>query len=138
MVTTLMLVWFAAAIVGHDLVLFPLYAAVDRLLVRIGSAARVVNYLRVPLAGAGLTFLLFLPGIIRQGRPTFEAATGQDQQPYLARWLLLCAVLFAGSAAVYLGRRARPGRQRATPTSSPPGPLAGPDVDGQPARRISR
>jgi hypothetical protein len=101
MITLAMLTWFAGAIVGHDLVLFPLYAAVDRLLVRV----RAVNYLRVPLAGCGLTFLLFLPGIVRQGEPTFQAATGLDQQPYLARWLLVCAALFAGSALVYLLRR---------------------------------
>jgi hypothetical protein len=138
MVTTLMVVWFAAAIIGHDLVLFPLYAAVDRLLVRIGSAARAVNYLRVPLAGAGLTFLLFLPGIIRQGRPTFQAATGLDQQPYLARWLLLCAVLFAGSIGVYLVRRTRSAGGRPTPADQPAGARDDQDADGQPTRRISR
>jgi hypothetical protein len=100
MITLAMLTWFAGAIVGHDLVLFQLYAAVDRLLVRV----RAVNHLRIPLAGSGLTFLLFLPGIVGQGERTFHAATGLDQQPYLARWLLLCAALYAGSALVYLLR----------------------------------
>jgi hypothetical protein len=110
MITPTMLLWFVAAIVVHDLLLFPLYAGTDRLLVRF----RAVNYLRAPLAGAALTFLLFLPGIIRQGQPTFQAATGLDQQPYLGRWLLLCAVFFAVSGLVYLVRRAW--------RAQPPGP----------------
>jgi hypothetical protein len=109
MITLAMLTWFAGAIVGHDLVAFPLYAAVDRLLVRTGA----VNYLRVPLSAAALTFLVFLPGIIRQGQASFRAATGLDQQPYLARWLLLCAVFFVVSALVYFIRR--PWRARREP-----------------------
>ena len=56
--------------------------------------------------------LLFLPGIIEQGAPTYLAATGQTQEPFLGRWLLLTAALFATSAAVYtvrsVARRARP------------------------------
>ncbi|WP_037075976.1 hypothetical protein [Pseudonocardia spinosispora] len=95
-----MLVWFAAAIVAHDLVAFPLYAAVDRLL----SRCRAVNYVRVPLMASALTFVLFLPGIIRQGAVTYQAATGLTQEPFLARWLILCAVFFAASALVYLVR----------------------------------
>lgn len=98
-----MLIWFAAAIVAHDLVLFPLYAGADRLL----TLAPAVNYLRVPLLASGLTLLLFLPGIIGQGGPTHLAATGLDQQPYLARWLWLCAAFFALSGLAYLARRVR-------------------------------
>ena len=56
--------------------------------------------------------MLFLPGIIEQGAPTYLAATGQTQQPFLGRWLLLTAALFATSAVVYtvrlVARRARP------------------------------
>jgi hypothetical protein len=103
MITVGMLIWFAGAIVAHDLVLFPVYAAADRLLVRCAA----VNYIRVPVLGAGLTFLLFLPGIIEQGMESFRAATGLDQQPYLARWLALSAVFFALSGLVYLVRRVR-------------------------------
>ena len=95
-----MLLWFAAAIVAHDLVLFPLYAVADRLL----TAARpgpAVNYLRLPLIGVGVSFALFFPGIIRQGAVTYHAATGLTQEPFLARWLLLCAALFGASLLVY-------------------------------------
>lgn len=95
-----MAVWFAAAVVAHDLVLFPGYAAADRLLV--GVLHRRVNYVRIPLLGSALTFALFFPGIIRQGAPAYARATGLDQEPYLARWLLLCAGMFAVSALALL------------------------------------
>ncbi|OBH58180.1 hypothetical protein [Mycobacterium sp. E2479] len=109
------IVWFAAAIVAHDLVLFPVYACVDRLLSR-GRARRppdraepdvpALNYLRVPALGAGLTLLVFLPGIVKQGGATYRAATGQTQDPFLGRWLLLTAAMFAISAAAYVAARA--------------------------------
>lgn len=115
-----MLVWFAAAVVVHDLVLFPAYAAADRLLV--GALRGGVNYVRVPLLGAGLTFALFFPGILRQGGATVRDATGLDQQPYLVRWLLLCAAMFAVSALVLvlraLTRRAGLDRQNHSSTPS--------------------
>jgi hypothetical protein len=100
-----MLIWFAAAIVAHDLVVFPLYAAADRVLNRVRPGPGV-NYLRIPLLGVALTFLLFFPGIIRQGAGAYRAATGLTQEPFLARWLLLCAAMFAGSLLVYAVRSA--------------------------------
>jgi hypothetical protein len=93
----MMAIWFAAALLVHDLMLFPGYAAADRLLVG-ALGRRGVNYVRVPLMGSALTFVLFFPGIVRQGAQTYEAATGLTQEPYLARWLLLCAGMFAVSA----------------------------------------
>jgi hypothetical protein len=104
-------VWFAAAVVAHDLVLFPLYALADRIIwTRHGRrldrhpcpSAR--NYLRIPALGSGLTLLVFLPGIIEQGASTYLAATGQTQQPYLARWLLLTAAMFGAGAVAYFVR----------------------------------
>lgn len=104
-------VWFAAAIVAHDLVLFPLYALADRILLRGTRNARLrvplLNYVRVPTLGSALTLLLFLPGIVKQGTPTVMAATGQTQDPFLGRWLLLTAAMFAISAVVYATRLAK-------------------------------
>ena len=109
-------VWFAAALIGHDLVLFPLYALADRVLatrVGRGPAARRApevparNYIRIPAMAAALTFLVFLPGIIEQGAPTYQGATGQTQQPFLGRWLLLTAAMFGISAIAYAARLAR-------------------------------
>jgi hypothetical protein len=71
-----MAIWFVAAVVAHDLVLFPLAAAADRTLVavagiggRLRPAVRraIVNHVRVPALGAALLFLVYLPGILRHG-----------------------------------------------------------------------
>ncbi|HJQ01793.1 MAG TPA: hypothetical protein VJ851_09340 [Jatrophihabitans sp.] len=111
------LAWFGGAIVAHDLIAFPIYALADRAAARTprrrGSRCpHYVNYLRVPAAGSALLLVVYLPGIIRQGGHAYHAATGQSQQPFLVRWLLLTAVLFAASALAYAigcaaGRRAR-------------------------------
>ena len=106
-------VWFVAAVVAHDFVLFPLYALADRVLAgrrRSAQEARrpevpARNYIRVPALAAGLTLLIFLPGIIEQGAPVYQAATGQTQEPFLGRWLLLTAVMFGISAVAYATRR---------------------------------
>jgi hypothetical protein len=115
------LVWFAAAIVAHDLVLFPIYSLVDRILVagsrlrpRVELPVPALNYLRIPAMGAALTLLVFLPGIIQQGAPVYAAATGQTQEPFLGRWLLLTAAMFAVSAVVYAIRLAAARRLRST------------------------
>jgi hypothetical protein len=104
-----MAVWFVAAVVAHDGLLSPLAAAADAVL-RVAlrrSAARstTVNYIRVPALGAALTFLMFLPGIIRQGEPVVRGQSGLDQAPFLGRWLLLVAAMAAVSALVYGVRR---------------------------------
>lgn len=104
-------VWLAAAVIAHDLLLFPLYALADRLLwlpIRRSGQPKVSarNHIRVPALGAGLTLLIFLPGIIQQGAPTYQAATGQTQEPFLGRWLLLTAAMFAVSALCYAARLA--------------------------------
>ncbi|WP_157546311.1 hypothetical protein [Mycobacterium sp. IS-1742] len=132
-------VWFAAAVILHDLVLFPLYALVDRILTlsqRISAPVPALNHLRVPALGAALTFVVFSPGILRQGAPAYTAATGQTQEPYLGRWLLLVAAMFALSAAAYAVRLGRTRRATARPTSRAPGarPDAGPSSSTPPPR----
>ena len=54
--------WFAGAVLLHDLVLFPLYAAGDRLLLLALPRTRVplVNHVRIPVLGSGLALLMFL------------------------------------------------------------------------------
>jgi hypothetical protein len=113
-------VWFLAAVIAHDLVLFPLYALADRSVTgalaavrgrRAGPAPRVprvspLNYLRVPTLATGLSLLLFFPGIIQQGQSSYFAATGQNQQPFYGRWLLLVAALYGLSALTYAVRLA--------------------------------
>ena len=114
-------VWFLAAIIAHDLVLFPLYALADRSLTaalaairgrrgRLVTTVSPLNYLRVPTLAAGLSLVMFFPGIIRQGAASYAAATGQDQQPFLGRWLLLVATVYGLSALTYAARLAIIGR----------------------------
>jgi hypothetical protein len=103
-----MAVWFVAAVVVHDGMLSPLAAVLDgalrfclRWFPRRPASPRVLNHIRVPALGAGLTFLLFLPGIIRQGDPVVRGQSGLDQSPFLLRWLLLVVAMAAASALVY-------------------------------------
>ncbi|THA47279.1 hypothetical protein [Streptomyces sp. A1136] len=104
--------WFVGAALLHDLVLLPLYATADRaaqLLFRTGTAdTRVrakpsVNYVRVPAFVSGLLLLVWWPLILRRVGG-FTAATGLSDDGFLARWLLITAVLFVASAAVLIIR----------------------------------
>ena len=115
-------VWFLAAIIAHDLLLFPLYALADRSVTAALAAVRgrrkgpspqvsPLNYLRVPTLAAGLSLLLFFPGIVQQGQSSYVAATGQNQQPFFGRWLLLVAALYGLSALAYAARLAVAGRR---------------------------
>lgn len=113
-------VWFLTAIIAHDLVLFPLYALADRSVTAALSAIRdrrrrpgttaprlsPLNYLRVPSLAAGISLVMFFPGIIQQGAASYAAATGQNQQPFLGRWLLLVAAVYGLSALAYAARLA--------------------------------
>ncbi|SCL32900.1 hypothetical protein GA0070624_4596 [Micromonospora rhizosphaerae] len=105
-----MLAWFVGAAVAHDLFLFPIYATADaalRRLLRVNGhaapAARVsaVNHIRVPALAAGLLLLVYLPGILGQGRATYLAATSQDRQAQLTRWLAITGIMFLASAVWY-------------------------------------
>ena len=103
-------VWFAAAVVAHDLVLYPAYALADRLLGTPADLRRqrgrqplvpAINYIRIPTLTSALLLLVFLPGIIKQGATTYNTATGMTQDGFLARWLLLTAAAFGVSAVAY-------------------------------------
>ncbi|TDD59667.1 hypothetical protein E1293_46300 [Actinomadura darangshiensis] len=120
------LAWFAGAVIGHDLVLFPLYALADRSLLRglrslragqgaTRPAVPVVNHLRVPAAGSGLLLLLFFPMILRQSEQRYMAAGGRTEDPYLWRWLLVTGALFALSAITYAIRLGRARTRRDPP-----------------------
>jgi|SRR5690625_1373980 len=104
-------VWFIGAAILHDVVMFPLYALADRACVSLAAVLRgrgstpagvsPLNYIRVPALASALTMIVFFPGIIRQGAAAYFAATGQTQDPFLQRWLLLTGGFFAVSAVCY-------------------------------------
>jgi len=107
--------WFGGAVIGHDLVLYPLYMIVDRTVrphpSRPRSSLRVLatNHIRVPALISGLLLLVWFPEIARRSR-TYPVVTGLDASGYLGRWLAVTGVLFGGSAlvlAIRLGVRSR-------------------------------
>lgn len=116
-------VWFAGAIIAHDLVLLPLYSLVQMAasrLARVGAGGSapgappprvlLLNHLLVPAMISGLLLLLFFPSIMQRNE-RYPGASGLDADVYLERWLALSATLFVLSGLLYaigLGlRRAR-------------------------------
>lgn len=110
--------WFVGAALLHDLVLLPLYAALDRAVVRGLEAVRHrewIMYLRVPAALSALLLLVWFPLIGGMVERRYRSATGLPADVFLARWLLITAVLFGGSAlllAVRLLRARRAAKHR--------------------------
>jgi hypothetical protein len=119
-------IWFIVAIVGHDLLLFPLYSLADlsvrRLLPRRAAGARggpagvprgagtadatppgppVINYLRVPAGFSLLLLVVWFPLILGLSSAAYRRASGLSTAPYLWRWLAVTGVMFAVSAACY-------------------------------------
>ncbi len=140
-------IWFAVAIIGHDLLLFPLYSLADlsvqRLLPRWASrrpagatpphpppGPPLINYVRIPVAFSLLLLLVFFPLILGLSEPEYHRASGLTTQPYLWRWLAVTGVLFAGSAVVYALRwrraasRARKQQAAAAAARARPAPPA--------------
>ncbi len=114
-------IWFAVAIIGHDLLLFPLYSLADlsvqRLLPWVPGRKRaspppatapgeipgppLINYVRIPVAFSLLLLLAFFPLILGLSEPQYHRASGLTTQPYLWRWLAVTGVMFAASAVIY-------------------------------------
>ncbi|MDD7942726.1 hypothetical protein PHK61_30360 [Actinomycetospora lutea] len=111
-------IWFVAAVIGHDLVLYPLYALADRPLVLARRARRRVssrpvtvaatNHVRLPVLGSLLVGLVWFPTISGGGAEVLAFAAGLPPTiDYVMRWLLVTAVLFLASAVVYAVRLGR-------------------------------
>jgi hypothetical protein len=100
------LLWLALSAVVHDFVLLPFYSVLDRAGQR-AAPRPAVNFVRVPALMSGLLLLVFFPAISGKGEPSFRRVSGLTYDGYLARWLLITAVLFAVSGAAYLVRGSR-------------------------------
>jgi hypothetical protein len=110
--------WFAAAVIGHDLLLLPLYTLADRSATAVFRhvppklpAVQWINYLRVPTALAGMLLLIWFPLIFRLPRG-FPASTTLSLNPYLWHWLGVTGALFLLSATA-LALRLRAGHHGA-------------------------
>jgi hypothetical protein len=104
------LAWFIGAALLHDLVLLPIYTALDHLVhARARTTSRhrrvpIVNHLRAPALTSGLLLLIYFPLILGPARPQYVSATGHHPAGYLRNWLLITAALFAGSGMIYAVR----------------------------------
>ncbi|MFI8348130.1 hypothetical protein [Streptomyces sp. NPDC085596] len=107
--------WFAGAALLHDLVLLPLYSALDRALAA-GSVAAGrrswMLYVRVPAVLSGLALLVWWPLILGASADRYRSATGLDPNLFLPRWLLITAALFGGSALLLALRLRRATKHR--------------------------
>jgi hypothetical protein len=111
--------WLGGSIVAHDLILFPLYALAGVLLatglLRGDPSSRLrvaaLNHARAPALLSGLLLLVWYPLVAGPADRGFTRLTGLSKDVYFERWLLLSAVLFAGSAVVFALRL--PGLKRA-------------------------
>lgn len=103
------IIWFAAAAILHDFVLFPAYSLIDRVMgairPRSGSTSQpIINHVRVPAVLSALMLLIYLPTILGRGAGAFHAASGLGQVDIFFRWVLLSLGFFAVSGAVYFVR----------------------------------
>ena len=104
-----LVLWLLGGAVLHDLVLLPLYSAVNAGLARVlpASDPAAINFLRVPAVLSVVVLITFWPRIANRQPGNFERALGEAPPDYLSRWLLVTAALFAASAIVWLTRRVR-------------------------------
>jgi hypothetical protein len=105
-------IWFGGAVIAHDLIAFPLYSLFGLVAGRAEGkrTAAAVNYLRVPALLSGFAFIVWFPLILGLPGDGYEAASGLSADPFLGRWLLLTAALFAGSGVLYAVNLRRRGR----------------------------
>lgn len=120
-------IWFIGAVMGHDLLLVPLYSLADRSAMAAirHRAPRLpaipwINYLRVPAALSALLLLIWLPLIFRL-HTNYHASTTLSPNPFLWHWLAVTGTLFLLSAAAFALRL----RGRPRPATSPGGAPGG-------------
>ena len=116
-------IWFIGAVIGHDLVLMPLYSIADgSVLAAIRHRAPKlpavpwINYLRVPAGLSALLFLVWFPLILRL-KTLYQESTTLSPDPFLWHWLAVTGTLFLLSAIAFalrlrVARRANRRRER--------------------------
>jgi len=125
-------VWFLGAVIGHDLLLVPLYSLADRSALAVVRhrapglpAVRWINYVRVPAALSGLLLLVWFPLILRL-TTAYHASTTLSPAPYLWHWLAVTGALFLLSAVAF-AIRLRGAAEHAPPPDAPANPVEADD-----------
>ncbi len=106
---------FPAGIALHDFILFPAYRKANHFLTDYQvkrekqgkTSRRWINHIRVPVVLSFLLLLCYFPIILRLVADQRPKNTGLSQDSYLYRWLIVTAVLAAGSALAYFLRERR-------------------------------
>jgi hypothetical protein len=130
--------WFLGAVVGHDLLLMPLYSLADRSVTAVIRHRRPqlpvapwINYVRVPAALSGLLLLVWFPLILRLRSP-YHASTTLSADPYVWHWLAVTGALFLLSAVAFALRLRRRPRTAARPEPPAASAAAAPDAAASP------
>lgn len=96
-------IWFAGAVIAHDMIAFPLYSVLG--LIAGGATAKApantINYIRVPAFLSAIAFVVFFPFILGIDADYFQEKTGVEPSGYFEKWLLLTAVLALASALLF-------------------------------------
>jgi hypothetical protein len=103
---------FAAALVLHDFVGWPIYTWMDRLAQRWSGSRRErpptevpwINHLRVPSFISAVLLIIAFPLIAQLKHSYYAAVSGVSETAYLTHWLLVTPFLFIASAGIYLCR----------------------------------
>lgn len=119
------LYWIAGGVIGHDLLLFPLYALADRSVAGVirhrrswqapdvrANAVPAVNHIRVPVILSGLLLMAWFPLILRLSPGFYHIITGLQESVFLPRWLAVTGFFFAVSAVAYAIRLRRHARAK--------------------------
>jgi hypothetical protein len=138
------LIWLIGAVIGHDLILFPLYALADRSIMTIFRrrppalpAVPWINYVRVPVVFSAILLLIWFPLIFRLPTQFQADHTTLPLTPYMGRWLAVTGALFLLSAVAYAvrlavsggSRRRAPAPERPSGFRVPPAPGERPGTD---------
>lgn len=97
-------IWLGGAVLVDDFVIAPIVIAVGWLLTRRLSGSAVLGYVRTALLYIGLTSLIALPLLLRQGMGANETVLARN---YLRDWLLLEATIVLVTLITFVVRRSR-------------------------------
>jgi len=94
--------WFAAVLILHDLIGWPLYTWADRILLRLSPRPRPdrsasvpwINHVRIPLFLSGILLLISFPLVFRLSAADYASLSGTSESGYFGHWLLVTGLFF--------------------------------------------